>query len=134
MGIHSHNEKKTIDKEGEFMFILGFHFPADMGNNIPDEKVVEKLNEADVDVSSISEIKMVMEAHGQKEELSYTNKETFMFKALAHYIKTAESDYMIYTNRYQIAELSKRLDSSDDETMELCKKFDSMAQFRIEAA
>jgi hypothetical protein len=40
---------------------------------------------------------------------------------------------MIYTNRYQISELSKRLDS-DDETMALCKKFDSMSLFRIQAA
>jgi hypothetical protein len=117
------------------MFILGFHFPADMGNTIPDEKVVEKLDNAGVDFDSVSEIKMMMESReGQKEELSYTNKDTFMFKALVHYAKTAESDYMIYTNRYQIAELSKRLDSADDETMALCKKFDSMAQFRITAA
>jgi len=115
------------------MFILGFHFPKDMGNNIPDEKVVEKLDSADIDVSDINEIKMVMEEHGISEELSYTNKDTFMFKALAHYIKTAETDYMIYTNRYQIAELSKRLDS-DDETMALCKRFDSMAHFKVQAA
>jgi phosphopentomutase len=104
-----------------------------MGNNIPDEKVVEKLDAADIDTSDINEIKMVMEEHGISEELSYTNKDTFMFKALAHYIKTAETDYMIYTNRYQIAELSKRLDS-DDETMALCKKFDSMAHFKVSAA
>jgi len=117
------------------MFVLGFHFPADMGNTIADEKVVEKLDNAGVDFDGISEIKMTMTSReGQKEELSYTNKSTFMFKALAHYAKTAESDYMIYTNRYQIAELSKRLDSSDDETMALCKKFDSMAMFRITAA
>jgi len=115
------------------MFILGFHFPKDMGNKIPDEKVLEKLDAADIDTSSINEIKMVMEEHGISEELSYTNKDTFMFKALAHYIKTAETDYMIYTNRYQIAELSKRLDS-DDETMALCKKFDSMAHFKVSAA
>ncbi len=115
------------------MFILGFHFPKDMGNNIPDEKVVEKLDSADIDTSDINEIKMVMEEHGISEELSYTNKDTFMFKALAHYIKTAETDYMIYTNRYQISELSKRLDS-DDETMALCKKFDSMAHFKVKAA
>lgn len=115
------------------MFILGFHFPADMGNTVPDEKVVEKLDAADVDTSDINEIKMFTEYHGQKEELSYTNKDTFMFKALVHYVKTAETDYMIYTNRYQIAELSKRLDS-DDETMALCKKFDSMAHFKIVAA
>lgn len=115
------------------MFILGFHFPADMGNTVPDEKVVEKLDAAEVDTSSISEIKMITEYHGQTEELSYTNKDTFMFKALAHYVSTADTDYMIYTNRYQISELSKRLDS-DDETMALCKKFDSMAHFKITAA
>jgi phosphopentomutase len=115
------------------MFILGFHFPKDMGNKIPDEKVVEKLEAADIDTSDINEIKMVMEEHGQVEELSYTNKDTFMFKALTHYIKTSESKYLIYTNRYQIAELSKRLDS-DDETMALCKKFDSMAHFTVVAA
>ncbi len=115
------------------MFILGFHFPADMGNTVPDEKVVEKLDESGVDFGTVSEIKMVSEAHGVKEELSYTNKDTFLFKALVHYAKTAETDYMIYTNRYQMSELSKRIDS-DDETMALCKKFDSMALFRIEAA
>ncbi|NCO26972.1 MAG: hypothetical protein GW919_08775 [Epsilonproteobacteria bacterium] len=104
-----------------------------MGNNVPDEAVVAKLDESGVDVSGINEIKMSTEYHGQTEELSYTNKDTFMFKALAHYIKTAETDYMIYTNRYQISELSKRLDS-DDETMALCKKFDSMAHFKITAA
>ena len=115
------------------MFILGFHFPAEMGNTVPDEKVIEKLDAADVDTSGISEIKMSTEYHGQTEELSYTNKDTFMFKALAYYAKTAETDYMIYTNRYQISELSKRLDS-DDETLALCKKLDSMAHFKIQAA
>lgn len=117
------------------MFILGFHFPADMGNNIPDEKVVEKLENSGVDFDSVNEIKMISETReGTKEELSYTNKDTFMFKALVHYIKAvASTDYMIYTNRYQISELSKRLDS-DDETMALCKKFDSMSMFKIVAA
>ncbi|MEJ2501396.1 MAG: hypothetical protein P8Y65_09825, partial [Campylobacterales bacterium] len=57
------------------MFILGFHFPADMGNNIPDEKVVEKLDNADVYTIGISEIKLISESReGQKEELSYTNE------------------------------------------------------------
>jgi hypothetical protein len=119
------------------MFILGFHFPASMGNSIADEAVVEKLDSelSKVDISGIKEISLDTESReGQKEHFSYTNTNTFMFKALAHYAKTAETDYMIYTNRYQISELSKRLDSSDDETMALCKKFDSMAMFRIKAA
>lgn len=115
------------------MFILGFHFPKELGNKVPDELVVEKLDTAGIDTSDINEIKMIMEEHGIQKELSYTNKDTFMFKALAHYIKTAESKYLIYTNRYQMAELSKRLDS-DDETMALCKNFDSMAHFTVEAA
>lgn len=115
------------------MFILGFHFPKELGNKIADELVLEKLDAADIDTSGINEIKMTMEEHGVEKELSYTNKDTFVFKALAHYIKTAETKYMIYTNRYQIAELSKRLDS-DDETMALCKNFDSMAHFTVEAA
>jgi len=117
------------------MFILGFHFPADMGNTIPDEKVVEKLDNSGVDTASVNEIQLISESReGQKEVLSYTNKSTFMFKALAHYAKTAATDYVIYTNRYQISELSKRLDKEDDETMALCKKLDSMAQFKITVA
>jgi hypothetical protein len=62
-----------------------------------------------------------------------------LFKALATYLKDetyVDKDgekYLVYTNRYQMAELSKRLDS-DDETMALCKKFDSMEQFRVKAA
>ncbi|MBN2896852.1 MAG: hypothetical protein JXK05_13280 [Campylobacterales bacterium] len=119
------------------MFILGFHFPASMGNTIPDQVVVEKLDEELAKVGGIdgiNEIKMYMTSReNQKEELSYTKKDTFMFKALVHYAKTAETDYMIYTNRYQIAELSKRLDG-DDESMHMCKKFDSMSMFRIVAA
>ena len=116
------------------MFILGMHFPADLGNDVSFDAVVEKLDGEGVDTASVNEIKMTMEAHGQKEELSYTNKDTFMFKALVHYTKNAESDYMIYTNRYQIAEISKEVDAADDETMALCEKFDSMAQFKITAA
>ena len=39
------------------MFVLGFHFPASMGNIIPDELVAEKI--ADVDISDVKEIKLV---------------------------------------------------------------------------
>lgn len=119
------------------MFVLGFHFPADMGNKIPDEKVIEKL--ADVDVSDVNEIKLLM---GTKDKdkmwLSYTNKDTFLFKAMVHYFKEENPDkaqkYMIYMNRYQMSEISKRVDAADDETMQLCKNLDSMEQFRIEVA
>lgn len=119
------------------MFVLGFHFPAEMGNKVPDEKVIEKLK--DVDVSDVNEIKLLM---GTKDKdklwLSYTNKNTFLFKAMVHYFKeenpNKEQKYMIYMNRYQMSEISKRVDAADDETMKLCHNLDSMEQFRIEVA
>ena len=93
------------------MFILGFHFPADMGNKVPDEMVAEKI--AGVDISDVKEIKLLM---GTKDKdkvwLSYTNKNTFLFKALVHYFKEENPEnaqkYMVYMNRYQMSELSKR--------------------------
>lgn len=119
------------------MFVLGFHFPAEMGNKVADEKVIEKLK--DVDVSDVNEIKLLM---GTKDKdklwLSYTNKNTFLFKAMVHYFKeenpNKEQKYMIYMNRYQMSEIAKRVDAADDETMALCKNLDSMEQFRIEVA
>ena len=119
------------------MFVLGFHFPADMGNKVPDEKVIEKL--ADVDVSDVKEIKLLMGTKDKdKTWISYTNKDTFLFKAMVHYFKEENPDraqkYMIYMNRYQMSEISKRVDAADDETMQLCKNLDSMEQFRIEVA
>ena len=120
------------------MFILGYHFPKDMGNKIPDEKVVELLDK-DVDLSGVKEIKLTM-GQGKGHEsikLSYTNMDTFMAKALIHFFNKDNEEkkekYMIYTDRYQMSELSKRLDK-DDATMDLCKKFDSMEEFRISVA
>jgi hypothetical protein len=124
------------------MFILGFHFPADMGNKIEDSVVVEKLDAqiAEVGIDDIAAIELEMGLRGKEcTKFTYTNKDTFMFKALAAYLKDDTyvdkegEKYLVYTNRYQMSELSKRLDS-DDETMALCKAFDSMEQFRVKAA
>ncbi len=73
-----------------------------------------------------------------KEWISYTNKDTFLFRAMVHYFKEENPDsaqkYMIYMNRYQMSAISKRVDAVDDETMKLCHNLDSMEQFRIEVA
>jgi len=120
------------------MFILGYHFPKDMGNKIEDSKVVELLDK-DVDMSGVKEIKFTMTQGKGHEPLtfSYTNTDTFLAKALVHFFNKDNDEkkekYMIYTDRYQMSELSKRLDK-DDETMALCKKFDSMEQFRVSVA
>ena len=124
------------------MFYLGMHFPADLGNKLEDSVIVEKLDAqvAEMDFSDINVIELEMGLRGKEcETITYTNKDTFMFKALAAYLKDDTyvgkdgEKYLVYTNRYQMSELSKRLDS-DDETMALCKKFDSMEQFRVKAA
>lgn len=124
------------------MFYLGLHFPADMGNSLEDSVIVEKLDAqiAEIGIDDINAIELEMGLRGKEcEKITYTNKDTFLFKALATYLKDetyVDKDgekYLVYTNRYQMAELSKRLDS-DDETMALCKKFDSMEQFRVKAA
>jgi hypothetical protein len=119
------------------MFVLGFHFPASMGNQIPDELVAEKI--ADVDISDVKEIKLLMGTKDKdKEWISYTNKDTFLFRAMVHYFKEENPEktqkYMIYMNRYQMSAISKRVDAADDETMKLCHNLDSMEQFRIEVA
>jgi len=117
------------------MFILGYHFPKDMGNKIPDEKVVELLDK-DVDMSGLKEITLTMTQGKGHEPLTikYTKMDTFLAKAMVHFFNkendAKEEKYMIYTDRYQMSELSKRIDK-DDETMDLCKQFDSMEQFRI---
>jgi hypothetical protein len=108
-----------------------------MGNHIPDELVAEKI--ADVDISDVKEIKLLMGTKERdKEWLSYTNKDTFLFRAMVHYFKEENPDrvqkYMIYMNRYQMSEISKRVDAADDETMKLCHNLDNMEQFRIEVA
>lgn len=118
------------------------HFPADLGNSLETSVIVEKLDEqvAEMDFSDITAIELEMGLRGKEvKKITYTNKDTFMFKALAAYLKDEtyeEKDgekYLVYTNRYQMSELSKKLDS-DDETMALCKVFDSMEQFRVKAA
>ncbi len=125
------------------MFILGLYFPADMGNDIPDEEVIKKLDafiETIGGVDDINTIELEMgPRRGDVEKIVYCNKDTFLFKALATYLKDdtyLEKDgekYFIFTNRYQMSEISKRVDN-DEETMKICKLFDSMEEFRIKAA
>ena len=124
------------------MFILGMHFPADMGNSVEESVVVEKLDAqvAELGIDDINAIELEMGLRGgDVKKFTYTNKDTFMFKALAAYLKDETyidkdgEKYLVYTNRYQMSQISKKLDS-DDETMALCKAFDSMEQFRVKAA
>jgi hypothetical protein len=114
---------------------MGFHFPATEGNDVAFDKVVEKLDKEGLK----ADVKGFKFTYGKnfENELSYDKTDTFMAKALTHYFledneDTSEMKYFIYTNRYQIAEISKKVDS-DEETKALCKKFDSMDMFKVQA-
>lgn len=121
------------------MFVLGFHFPASMGNNIPAETVVEKLNSSIGDaLNGVKEIRLY-EGSNKSNEISlykvYTNKDTFLAKALVHYFvqdnPSKKPKYLIYTNKYQMSEISKQVDK-DEETLDICKKLDGMEPITID--
>lgn len=121
------------------MFILGFHFPASEGNVIPSDKVVAKVDDAiKGELAKVKEIK-IYEGTTKSSKIdlykTYTNKDTFMAKALVHYFidenEAKQPKYMVYTNKYQISELSKQLDK-DEETLEICKKFDGMDTITVD--
>lgn len=123
------------------MFILGFHFPASMGNNIPDADVVAKLDAAIADkMASVKEIKLYEgTTKNNHVELykTYDKKDTFLAKALVYYFleenEKKEPKYVIYTNKYQISELSKNIDK-DELTAEICRKFDGMDTITVDVA
>ncbi len=113
------------------MFVLGFHFPASMGNKVALDKVVEKLD-SEVKMDGVSKIKI---NYGKKfdNELEYSKLDTLLAKALIHYAKKdgdSNNKYLIYTNKYQMSELSKQFDK-DEETQSICKLFDGMEPVRV---
>ncbi|TLP39376.1 hypothetical protein [Arcobacter arenosus] len=119
------------------MFICGYHFPASEGNDVAFDKVVEKIEDG-------------LEATGKTVTLTSETREgvlletlevsegTFLHKALVDYYVNTECKekdgfkMMYYTNKYQIAEISKSVDGAA--TAELCKKLDDMNLYRVKVA
>ena len=119
------------------MFILGFQFPASEGNKIPKEEVIKKLD-ASVDMSKVKEIKLYEGTNkNNKIELwkTYSKTDTVLAKALVAFYEANKEDketaYMVYTNKYQMSEISKQVDS-DEETVAICRKFDGMDPMHVE--
>lgn len=117
------------------MFILGFHFPASMGNNIEDSVVLEKLDAALGD--SMSKVASIKIYAGNSEYKTLTNTSTLLAKGLVNYFQTSNPEqdpkYMTYTDKYQIGALSKRLDT-DAEAQEVAKFFDGREQITVEVS
>lgn len=118
------------------MFICGYHFPADMGNDVSFDKVVEKI-EASVGSTAGKTVSLTGETSKGEVVVEITVPEgTFAHKAFVDYYNTAEVEgeaKMIYfTNKYQISEISKVMDG--DVTKDLCKKLDDMNLYRVKVA
>ncbi|MEJ2414827.1 MAG: hypothetical protein P8Y22_06130 [Sulfurimonas sp.] len=119
------------------MFVCGYHFPADMGNDVSFDKVIEKVEDG-LDAAGKTVVLTSETREGVKLEEISVEEGTFAHKALVDYYENsdvADNDgfkMVYYTNKYQISEISKTVDG--DATKELCKKLDDMNLYRIKVA
>jgi hypothetical protein len=125
------NKKKEI-----IMFICGYHFPADMGNDVSFDKVIEKVEEgtnaAGKTVTLTNETK-----EGTILDTLTVPEGTFAHTAFVDYYENVaemqgEFKMVYYTNKYQISEISKSVDG--DKTKDLCRKLDDMNLYRVKVA
>lgn len=119
------------------MFVCGYYFPADMGNDVSFDKVVEKVNEGAGDLSSVNSVVLTGEnAQGAVLEEITLEKGTFLFTAMVDYYKKSDIDgdikMVYYTNKYQISEISKKVDGA--KTKVICKKLDDMNLYRVKVS
>lgn len=119
------------------MFICGYHFPADMGNDVSFDKVIEKIDENVGDEFTGKTVVLTSETReGAMLEEITVPEGTFAHKAFVDYYKNAEMTeefkMVFYTNKYQISEISKTIDG--EKTSELCKKLDDMNLYRVKVA
>ena len=119
------------------MFICGYHFPAEMGNDVSFDKVVEKIDEnVGSEIAGKSVVLTSETREGVKVEEITVPEGTFAHKAFVDYYKNTEMQdefkMVYYTNKYQISEISKSIDGA--KTAELCKKLDDMNLYRVKVA
>ena len=119
------------------MFVCGYHFPADMGNDVSFDKVIEKVEEG-LDAAGKSVTLTSETREGVKLEELTVEEGSFAHKALVDYFNNSECvekdgfKMLYYTNKYQISEISKSVDG--DSTKDLCKKLDDMNLYRVKVA
>lgn len=118
------------------MFICGYHFPADMGNDVSFDKVVEKVEDGTSAAGKTVTLTSETKEGTLLEELTVPEG-TFAHTAFVDYfdnIAEMEGDtkMVYYTNKYQISEISKSVDG--DVTKALCKKLDDMNLYRVKVA
>ena len=119
------------------MFVCGYHFPADMGNDVSFEKVIEKVKEG-IDATGKSVTLTSETREGVKLEEISVPAGSFLHTALVDYFTNTECKekdgfkIIYYTNKYQISEISKSVDGAS--TKDICKKLDDMNLYRVKVA
>ena len=119
------------------MFVCGYHFPADMGNDVSFEKVIEKVNDG-IDAAGKTVTLTSETREGIKLEEISVPVGSFLHTALVDYYTNTEcaakDDFKMiyYTNKYQISEISKAVDG--EATKDICKKLDDMNLYRVKVA
>ena len=119
------------------MFVCGYHFPADMGNDVSFEKVIEKVKEG-IDAKGKTVTVASETREGVKLEEISIPEGSFLHTALVDYFTNTECKekdgykMMYYTNKYQISEISKSVDGAS--TKDICKKLDDMNLYRVKVA
>ncbi|WP_419767862.1 hypothetical protein [Arcobacter sp.] len=119
------------------MFVCGYHFPADMGNDVSFDKVIEKVQDG-IDATGKSVTVSSETREGVKLEEISIPEGSFLHTALVDYYTNTECKekdgykMVYYTNKYQISEISKSVDG--DETKAICKKLDDMNLYRVKVA
>jgi len=119
------------------MFVCGYHFPADMGNDVSFEKVIEKVEEGIESAGKTVTITSETREGVKLEEISIPEG-SFLHTALVDYYTNTECQendgfkMVYYTNKYQISEISKSVDGAS--TKAICKKLDDMNLYRVKVA
>jgi hypothetical protein len=117
-------------------FVLGFKYPASMGAYIPNETVLETLN-ADVE-ATLPKVASIKIYEGNNEYKTITNTSTVLAKGLISYTAKENPEnaakYYTFTDKYQLAALSK-LNDKDEEAVAIADFLDhTRAQITLEVA
>jgi hypothetical protein len=119
------------------MFVCGYHFPAEMGNDVSFDKVIEKVEDG-LDASGKTVVVTSETREGVKLEELTIPEGTFAHKAFVDFYENSDIEakdgfkMIYYTNKYQISEISKSVDG--ETTSELCKKLDDMNLYRVKVS
>ena len=119
------------------MFVCGYHFPASEGNDVSNDKVIEKVKEGVETAGKVVTLtgetakgEVIVELTVPEGTFAHTAFIDFFEKS--DVIPINDTKMIFYTNKYQISEISKAVDGAA--TKALCKHLDDMNLYRVKVA